>query len=129
MAQLKSKTLTKYRSKFEIKIAKQLSKDHAAYESYSIPYTLMCNYWPDFRLSNGIFIEVKGRFKASDRRKHIQVRKEHPELDIRFVFYRANEKIVKKSKTTYADWCNKNGFLWAEKEVPMTWIKEKSGGV
>ena len=48
-------------------------------------------YIPDFVLDNGIIIETKGLFTSEDRRKHIEVQKQHPELDIRFVF--TNEKI------------------------------------
>ena len=48
-----------------------------------------------------------------------------PELDIRFVLQSPNGKIYKGSKTTYAEWCNKNGFKWANKEIPQEWIEEK----
>lgn len=127
-AHRRTKTLqVKYRSNFEGRIGRFLQKFKAEYEAYIVPYTLECNYWPDFRLPNGIFIEAKGRFTAMDRRKHLQVRRFHPTLDIRFVFYRATEKLTKRSKTTYADWCDKHGFKWAAKEVPMAWIKESGG--
>ena len=81
-------------------------------------------YTPDFQLPNGIIIETKGRFVASDRKKHLLVKKQHPELDIRFIFQNAKGRINKGSKTTYADWCVKNGFLYADKEIPYEWFKE-----
>jgi hypothetical protein len=76
-------------------------------------------------LDNGIFVETKGRFTASDRAKHILVKEQHPNLDIRFVFTNPNQRISKRSKTTYADWCDKNGFKYAHALVPVEWIKEK----
>ena len=40
-------------------------------------------YTPDFELDNGIIIETKGIFDSEDRRKHLEIQKQHPELDIR----------------------------------------------
>ena len=33
-------------------------------------------------------------------------------------------KIRKGSKTTYGDWCDKNGIVWAEKQIPEDWFSE-----
>jgi hypothetical protein len=30
--------------------------------------------------------------------------------------------LSKKSSTTYAEWCDKHGFLWCHKEIPEEWI-------
>ena len=46
-------------------------------------------------------------------------------IDLRFVLQSPNGKIYKGSKTTYAQWCEKNGFKWAKKEIPQEWIDEK----
>ena len=83
-----------------------------------------CKYTPDFIFPNGIIIETKGRFVAADRRKHLEIQKQHPEKDIRFVFSNAKNKLNKGSKTTYAMWCEQKGFKWAEKSIPEEWIKE-----
>ena len=45
-------------------------------------------------------------------------------MDLRFVLQSPNGKIYKGSKTTYAQWCEKNGFMWAKKEIPQEWIDE-----
>jgi len=76
-------------------------------------------------LPNGIIIESKGRFTASDRRKHIAIKKQHPKLDIRFVFYNSRNKLNKGAKTTYQGWCEKNKFLYHDRIVPLDWLKEK----
>jgi hypothetical protein len=81
-------------------------------------------YTPDFRLPNGIIIETKGRFLTEDRQKHLLVKAQHPDLDIRFVFSNSRTKITKRSTTTYADWCVKNGFVYADKTAPDSWLKE-----
>jgi hypothetical protein len=97
------------------------------YEQHKISYTKPATqhkYTPDFRLPNGIFVETKGRFVTADRKKHLLIKEQHPELDIRFVFQNANNRLSKKSKTTYADWCNKHGFLFAEKEIPKEWLSQ-----
>jgi hypothetical protein len=63
-------------------------------------------------------------FTAKDRRKHTLVKKQHPHLDIRFVFTRSNSRLSKQSKTTYAEWCVKQGFLYADKKIPEDWLNE-----
>lgn len=85
-------------------------------------------YTPDFILANGIIIETKGYFKPEDRTKHLLIKEQYPELDIRFVFTRAKTPIRKGSKTTYAMWCEKNGFKWAETLIPDSWINEPELG-
>ena len=120
-----------YRSGLEDKISDQLKEAGVAFEyetlkiKYTVPETLH-TYTPDFILPNGIIVESKGRFVVADRKKHLYVQKQHPDLDIRFVFSNSKAKISKGSKTTYADWCNKNDFLFADKLIPEEWINEVS---
>lgn len=95
------------------------------YEQHKISYVKPATnhkYTPDFKLPNGIYVETKGRFTTADRKKHLLIKEQYPDLDIRFLFYNANNRLSKKSKTTYADWCNKNGFTFAEKEIPDSWL-------
>lgn len=81
-------------------------------------------YTADFLIPNGIIIETKGWFVTADRKKHKLIKEQHPNLDIRFVFSNPNAKIGKKSKTTYAKWCDDHGFLWAKTSVPEAWLNE-----
>lgn len=90
-------------------------------------------YTPDFEIKTRpdgtprkqpLIIETKGRFLTEDRQKHLLVRKQHPELDIRFVFSNPNSRISKTSKTTYASWCEKHGFLYAKEKIPQEWLEE-----
>jgi hypothetical protein len=118
-----------YRSGLEETVAEQLQNAGVAakYEETKIPYVTPATphkYTPDFELENGIFIETKGRFETADRKKHLLIKEQWPNLDIRFVFTRSKSTISKTSKTTYADWCEKHGFLYADKWVPEAWLKE-----
>lgn len=100
-----------------------------AYESIVIPYlkpARKAKYTPDFPLPNGIIIETKGRFEVEDRQKHILIRDQHPDKDIRFVFSNSKSKIRKGSPTSYAKWCEDHGFLYADKRIPDAWFKEPS---
>ena len=81
-------------------------------------------YTPDFVLKNGIIIETKGLFKADDRRKHLAVKKQHPKLDIRFVFTSSKRKIRASSKTSYGQWCTKHGIPYADRIIPIEWLQE-----
>ncbi len=119
-----------YRSGLEEKVAQELeiALGHAVpYESQKLKYhkpARECTYTPDFILPNGIVIETKGRFVTADRQKHLLVKEQHPQLDLRFVFSNSRGRINKKSNTTYAAWCLKNGFQFADKSVPHEWLHE-----
>jgi len=82
-------------------------------------------YTPDFVLSNGIIIETKGRFVSADRRKHKEIKKQFPKYDIRFVFSNSRAKLYKGAKSSYADWCENEGFLYADKVIPEEWTQEE----
>jgi len=117
-----------FRSGLEEKVAKQLEASgvKVEYETTKIKYVVpesLHTYTPDFILPNGIIVETKGRFVAADRKKHLLIQKQHPDKDIRFVFQNSKNKISKASKTSYADWCNKNGFIYADKEIPDKWLR------
>lgn len=122
---------SRYRSKFEQRVAEKLDelKVPYEYESHRIEYEVpsrKSKYLPDFRLPNGIVIEAKGRFDAPDRAKHILIKAQHPEIDIRFCFMNAKTRLYKGSPTTYASWCDKHGFKYCEKFVPLEWVKERA---
>jgi len=90
---------------------------------YVAPETLH-RYTPDFVLPNGIIIETKGRFQAGDRKKHKLIKAQHPDLDIRFVFSNSRQRLNKKSMTTYGKWCFDHGFQYADKTIPLAWMRE-----
>ena len=122
---------TKFRSQFEIGLAKSLANKNIPYEYEQMKLTYIPKprtYTPDFVLTkNGIIIEAKGHLDKGDRVKMQLVKEQYPDLDIRFVFVRATNKIYKGSKTTYADWANRYGFPWAEGTIPEEWLKDDAG--
>ncbi len=119
-----------YRSGFEHKVSDQLKENKIKFEyettviDYIKPETKH-TYTIDFTLPNGILVETKGRWVLEDRKKHLLIKKQHPELDIRMVFQSSKTKIRKGSKTTYAMYCDKHDIPWAEKVIPESWLKEK----
>ena len=118
-----------YRSGLEVEAAAYLKdrQKKVAYEELKIEWEDLKyrTYTPDFELDNGIIIETKGRFMAADRRKHIAIKKQHPKLDIRFVFTNSKSKLSKGAKSSYADWCIKHGFRYYDRIIPEDWLKEK----
>jgi hypothetical protein len=118
-----------FKSGLEENISKQIEEKgiEVQYESEKVAYIIPASehtYNPDFKLPNGIRVETKGRFVLADRKKHLLVKEQNPNLDIRFVFSNSKNKINKKSKTTYGDWCDKHGFKYADKEIPDSWFSE-----
>lgn len=123
----------RYRSGLERVVAEFLkqNKKNFRYEDLKIEWKDLRyrTYTPDFILDNGIIVETKGIFDNEDRRKHLAVREQHPELDIRLVFSNAKAKLYKGSKTTYAMWCDKNDFLYSHRVIPPDWLEEKGKAV
>ncbi len=117
-----------YKSGLEEKVSDQISSSGlpVKYEQLKIAYRVdeLRSYTPDFELPNSIIIETKGRFTVADRMKHLMIQKQHPDKDIRFVFYNSNAKISKQSKTSYKDWCIKNNFKYSDKLIPEEWLNE-----
>ena len=118
----------RYRSGLEKEAAAFLTKKQkkVEYEKLKIEWEDLRyrTYTPDFELDNGIIVETKGIFDTDDRRKHQEIKRQHPQLDIRFVFSNAFAKLYKGSKSRYCDWCDKNGFKWAHKAIPEEWLQE-----
>ena len=114
-----------YSSNFEKTTASALIKKGIpfSYEETAVDYVQTRTYWPDFELNKKFFVETKGRFTSTDRSKHLLIQKQHPELDIRFVFMLDN-KLNPKSKKRYSDWCKHYGFKYAIGEIPQEWIDE-----
>jgi hypothetical protein len=122
--QSKTTTVSRYRSKFEATVAKNLddNKIKFSYETLNIDYILNCSYCPDIIFDNGIICEIKGLLDKETRRKHLAIKAQHPELDIRFVFQNSRNKLSKaKGSLTYAKWCERHGFLFADKIIPPEW--------
>ncbi len=141
MRRTRSSTTNPYRSGFELKLATQLESDGVdfTYEEYSYEYDdkappgYVCvdcagttlyksrTYTPDFLLTKtNITIEAKGKFTAKERKKMLQVRSDHPDLDLRLVFMRDN-KLSKMSKTKYSEWAQKNDFIYGVGSIPKEW--------
>lgn len=111
--------IKKTRNKFEKKIEKQLQKAKVPfkYESEKISYLISGHYIPDFVITTSlgkIYIETKGHFRPEAKRKMVAVRRLHPELDIRIVFYSRKAKDIR--------WAEKHGFLWSVDTIPEDWL-------
>lgn len=127
-----------FRSGLEERISQELTNTGCdySYEEEVIRYSKPAReskYTPDFVISTRpdgtkkerpLVIESKGRFLTADRQKHLLLKDQHPDRDIRFVFSNSRQKISKQSKTTYAMWCEKHGFKYADYSVPDEWLWE-----
>lgn len=119
-----------FRSKFEehiwdiaLKNKKKLEYEPKAPKiRYNIPYF----YLPDYRLPNGIYIEAKGYLRPRDRTKMRKVKEQNPDLDIRFVFQNARQRLTKsKNSEMYWQWAERLGYRWSEGTIPLEWWREK----
>ena len=123
--QMPKKKTSKFRSKLEEKVAILLQELGISYEyeSTRVPYTIQHHYCPDFILPNYVHLETKGYWDGADRRKILAVKKDNPDLDLRMVFQAPYNTISKKSKTTYAKWCEKHDIPWTSyHDIPIEWL-------
>lgn len=118
----------KFRSGYEERIFADLTEKGltAKFEPFKLSYLLEGKYLPDFELPNGILVEAKGYFDSRSRAKMLAVKRHNPQLDIRMVFMNSSTKVRKGSDMTYADWCNRYGFKFADGMIPDEWFNEKS---
>lgn len=87
------------------------------YETEKIAYVLAKHYIPDFiiRAPNGkVYVETKGHLRREDKAKLIAIKRLHPEMDLRILFY--------ASKKDQQRWAEKNGFRYACGEIPSEWL-------
>ncbi len=126
-----------YRSGFEVDVARVLKEHedkrgfHWGYETEVLEYTVppkparVAKYTPDFPITNKSgkvwYLEAKGRWTVADRKKHVMLKTQHPELDIKIFFQRDN-KIRTGSKTKYTDFCRKHNIPCCVKELDMNWF-------
>jgi len=116
-----------YRSGLEERVGRQIEKagHPVQFETLKIKYeqpSKSRTYTPDFVLPNGIIIETKGRLTTEDRQKHLLIKEQNPEMDLRFVFTNPNSKINKGSQTSYAMWCMRHGFDFSRGLIPTEWL-------
>lgn len=120
-----------HRSGLETKVATWLADNGITfqYEGSHIPYTMPAvkrKYTPDFWLDSKTFIEVKGRLDLATRKKMEQIRAQNPGMTMIMAFGKPSNKLYKGSKTSYADWADKNGFLWCSVDSLDLILKERA---
>ena len=106
-----------YRNGFEKRVADQLG-DGWEYESMKLSYVVparKASYTPDFiNHDTKTIVESKGFFRAEDRKKMLLIKEQNPDWTIKLLFQNPQATISKASKTTYAIWAEKNGFVWEQ---------------
>ena len=118
-----------FRSGLEQIVAKQIkhARHEVRYETIKIKWVdfSIRSYTPDFVLDNGIIIEAKGFWTTADRRKHVEIKRQHADLDIRILFENSKREIRKGSQTTYGGWCEKKDIVFCDRVIPKSWLKEE----
>lgn len=116
--------MTQLRNSFERKIDSQLEKSGAtySYETVKLPYIIYGTYLPDFAVrtvcGNQFILECKGHFRPEDKRKLAAVKAQHPEIDLRLLFYSFKLKDIR--------WAIKNRIPYAIGNLPQEWIGDAS---
>jgi hypothetical protein len=136
--QTRSKAKAKgFRSGFEVEVAGMLDAlgvDYT-YETEVFPWTedlpngycpdcgckAVANrtYTPDFFLDNGTIIEAKGIFTVKDRKIALAMKEMGTPTKLLFMW---DNKLSRKSKTRYSDWCQKNDVDFSIRKIKEEWL-------
>lgn len=109
-----------FKSKLEEKVWAVLKKEFPSvkYEPNKFKFIqpeIERTYIPDFKTGrSNIFLEAKGKLDLETRKKMVWFRDSNPTIRIIFLFMNPDNKITKRSKTTYAMWATDNGFEWLD---------------
>ncbi len=103
------------------------------YETTVIPYVIpesQHKYTVDWSFPhNNIHIESKGYLSDNtERQKYILIKKQNPDLDLRFVFL-DEHKLCGGMKTTHGEWAKKHGFPYCsikDYDIIKEWLDETS---
>jgi predicted nuclease of restriction endonuclease-like RecB superfamily len=114
--------LKQLKNNFEKRIYRSLKKTKVKfeYEPERISYILCRHYVPDFVIYTPlgkVYVELKGYLRPEHKAKLVAVKKLHPEIDLRILFYSRNKKYIK--------WAEKNSFRYAIDTIPKEWLDGK----
>ena len=109
-----------YRSMGEVRYAANLKQNglRFTYESDKVNYQYdPQKYIVDFTIPIGthdekIFIEYKGKLDGPTRKKMNAIKKSNPDIDLRIVFEKPNNKLYRGAKMRYWEWAERHGFRW-----------------
>jgi len=90
-------------------------------------HSYTADFWFHSKSGKLIIVECKGggySWTSETRTKHLAVKKQYPDMDLRFIFSNKNSKISKRAKTSNAKWCSRQGFLCESKLIPRRWLAE-----
>jgi hypothetical protein len=109
-----------FKSKLEEKVWAVLKKTFSTVKYEPTKYKYVQpeqerTYTPDFKTGRrNIFIEAKGKLDLETRKKMVWFKQCNPNIIIIFLFQNPDNKLTKRSKTTYAMWAEAQWFLWLD---------------
>ena len=109
-----------FKSKLEEQVWKILKENFPSvkYEPDKFSYTQPAKerkYIPDFKTGRKkVYLEAKGKLDLDTRQKMVWFKDCNPDITVVFLFMNPDNKITKRSKTTYWMWAEANGFKWLD---------------
>ncbi len=129
-----------FASKAECEFAKDLETKDINWEyepekfEWWPPPVKVRTYTPDFKIVRAdgsyFYVEFKGYLRPGDKTKMRAIKKQNPDVDIRFVFmnaYKYASKNIRKDGTRqmYHEWATMYGYQWAHQVMPQEWLDER----
>lgn len=109
-----------FKSKLEERVWAVLTKEFPStkYEPDKFKYLQPAvdrTYTPDFKTGRKkVYLEAKGKLDLETRKKMLWFKDSNPDIRVIFLFQNADNKLTKRSKTTYSEWAEANGFEWLD---------------
>ena len=116
-----------YKSLLERDFASHIAKQklQAEYEADTFQYVRPSHYTPDWKIGKKRYLETKGEFAPSQRANLLAFLEQHPDIEVVMVFANAQNKLHKRAKMTYAEWCDKNDIRFHD--LKAVYSKKKKG--
>ena len=127
MSYRRSENRFQYKSLLEKDVADHMDsrKIKYKYEADTFHYVRPSHYTPDWKIGPKLYLETKGEFAPSQRANMLAFKEQYPDIEIIMVFAQASNKLNKKAKMTYAEWCDKNGIKYHD--LNAVYDKKKKG--
>lgn len=109
-----------FKSKLEERVWETLKKNFPSvkYEPDKYKYVQPAmdrTYTPDFKTGRKkLYLEAKGKLDLETRKKMLWFKECNPDVRVIFLFQNPDNKLTKRSKTTYGMWAEANDFEWLD---------------
>jgi hypothetical protein len=119
----------------EVRFAAALNSNSVPFKYEDDQFTYQYDpqkYTVDFTIKKAdrskTYFEYKGKLDGATRKKLRAIKKSNPDVDLRLVFEKPNNKLYRGAKMRYWEWAERHGFKWYDCRDVKKIKSDVSGG-